>query len=399
MRNQEISNLKEKVGIIDIAYSLGYRIDRSAGVGKYVEMVLADGRGNHTDDIVIKHPNDKAQQKFFHRTTQQLGDVIDFICENINSFSVSGKSDFEKAKNVLRQFANEPIVENEESKYLAKAIAENSHPFNESRYETADVRGHEEFLRRILGERSINNETIHIFMPYMRRIHDSKADNHYYNLGFPYIKPGTDKVVGYEICGVNHYKNKAAGTDSSTAAWIVDLSKGKTPDEVRNVYFAESAFDVMAFWQFNHVRLQSEQPVLVSLGGTFSDQQVTNIMRYYPNARAVDCFDNDLPGRVAGIRMAGLMDGFHPNIVTTDENVRVQWHDKEVLLPRETASICTLTEQVEVNADRIGQWKPAKAFKDWNDQIMNKPMEPMKLANKFQRNEHLAESRNAGIKI
>ena len=45
--------LKERVGIDDVAYSLGYRIDRSAGVGKYVEMVLSDGsipgtKGNST---------------------------------------------------------------------------------------------------------------------------------------------------------------------------------------------------------------------------------------------------------------------------------------------------------------------------------------------------------------
>ena len=397
MRNQETIRLKEKVGIIDIALSLGYLIDRHAGVGKFVEMVHLDGRGNQMDDIVIKHPNDKGQQKFFHRISRQSGDVFDFIIENINSFSVDGKSDFEKAKKVMRQFANEPVEESEDRKYLAKAIAENSKPFDASRYETASVAGHEEFLKRILGERSINSETIKAFAPYMRRIRDTKADNHYYNLGFPYIKPGTDKVVGYEICGMNHYKNKAAGTDSSTAAWIVDMSKGRAPEDVRNVYFAESAFDMMAFWQINHVKVQPELPILVSIGGTFSDQQVNSIMRYYPNARAVDCFDNDVAGRVAGIRMAGLMEGFHPNIVTTNEDIRVQWHDKEVILPRETASICTLKDKVDLNSERIGQWKPAKAFKDWNDQVMNKPMEPLKLANKYQRNEHLAAERGMGV--
>lgn len=397
MRNQETIRLKEKVGIIDIALSLGYLIDRHAGVGKYVEMVQTDGRGNQMDDIVIKHPDKKGQQRFFHRITKQGGDVFDFITENINSFAVDGKSDFEKAKKVMRQFANEPVEDSDEKKYLTKAIAENSRPFDEKRCETVSVAGHEEFLKRILSERSINNDTIRTFAPYMRRIRDTKADNHYYNLGFPYMRPGTDKAVGYEICGLNHYKNKAAGTDSSSAAWIVDMSKGRMPEDVRNMYFAESAFDVMAFWQVNRVKIQPEQPVLVSLGGTFSDQQVNSIMRYYPNARAVDCFDNDIAGRVAGIRMAGLMEGFHPNIVTTAENIRIQWHDKEVILPNETASVCTLMEKVELNAERIGQWKPAKVFKDWNDQVMNKPMEPMNLANKYQRNEHLAEERGVSI--
>ena len=54
--------LKEKVGIDDIAYSLGYRVNRLAGVGKFVEMCLTDGNGKHIDTIVIRNPKDKAGQ-------------------------------------------------------------------------------------------------------------------------------------------------------------------------------------------------------------------------------------------------------------------------------------------------------------------------------------------------
>ena len=37
--------LKSKVGIDDVAYSLGYQVDRKAGLGRYVEFVLPDGTG------------------------------------------------------------------------------------------------------------------------------------------------------------------------------------------------------------------------------------------------------------------------------------------------------------------------------------------------------------------
>ena len=30
-------NLKSRVGVDDIAYALGYRLDRKAGIGKYIE--------------------------------------------------------------------------------------------------------------------------------------------------------------------------------------------------------------------------------------------------------------------------------------------------------------------------------------------------------------------------
>ena len=37
-------DLKSKVGIDDVAYTLGYRLDRKAGVGRYIELVLGDGK-------------------------------------------------------------------------------------------------------------------------------------------------------------------------------------------------------------------------------------------------------------------------------------------------------------------------------------------------------------------
>ena len=39
--------MKSRVGIDDIAYALGYRLDRKAGVGRYIELVLGEG-GNRS---------------------------------------------------------------------------------------------------------------------------------------------------------------------------------------------------------------------------------------------------------------------------------------------------------------------------------------------------------------
>ena len=36
-------DMKSRVGVDDIAYALGYRLDRKAGVGKYIELVLGEG--------------------------------------------------------------------------------------------------------------------------------------------------------------------------------------------------------------------------------------------------------------------------------------------------------------------------------------------------------------------
>lgn len=48
-------DLKAKVGIDDVAYALGYRLDRKAGVGRYMELVLGDGKEKR-DALVICLP-------------------------------------------------------------------------------------------------------------------------------------------------------------------------------------------------------------------------------------------------------------------------------------------------------------------------------------------------------
>lgn len=91
MTKASFKALKEKVGVDDIAYSLGYRLKREAGVGKYIEMALPDGRGGNSDTLVISNPKSKVSQLYFHRSGAKGGDVVDLIMENINSFSESGK--------------------------------------------------------------------------------------------------------------------------------------------------------------------------------------------------------------------------------------------------------------------------------------------------------------------
>ena len=71
--------MKPRVGIDDVAFSLGYKLNRQAGVGRYIELILPDGRGEKLDTIVISHPQEKDRQRYFHRNTGKRGDVVDFI--------------------------------------------------------------------------------------------------------------------------------------------------------------------------------------------------------------------------------------------------------------------------------------------------------------------------------
>lgn len=391
--------LKEKVGIDDVAYYLGYQVNRQAGVGRFIEMVLPDGKGGHTDSIVIRDPHNKFNQFYFRHTGMGRGDVINFIQENINRFHETGKNQWEIVSKVLSKLANEPVPEITDGSYLGRISYPGRQAFELERWETQPMSKHIRNAMSFLTPRGFSQHTVETFAPHFVRIRDTKSENFKeFNIGFPYRVPGQDKVVGYEIRGFGQYKSKATGSNSTTAAWIVDLASNENPRAVRNVYFAESAYDIMAFYQVNRMRLDTERSVFVSIGGTFSDLQIKSVMNHYANARAVDCFDNDMAGQVYGIRMAGLLDNKSLRIVRTDEGVRLTVEGKDILLSPEKANLSELVKHVKLSG-RVSQWKPPKVFKDWNDVIMKKPYKQVETTNKFRRDESLEQRRNKGRKL
>ena len=95
--------LKSHVGVDDVAYALGYRLDRKAGVGRYIELVLGSG-SEKRDTLIISNPHNKAAQTFFRRDGSK-GDVVTLIRENLGSFFVSGTDEWQKIAKVMARFA------------------------------------------------------------------------------------------------------------------------------------------------------------------------------------------------------------------------------------------------------------------------------------------------------
>lgn len=189
---------KQHVGVDDIAYALGYRLDKSAGVGRYIELV---GEGG-SDKIIIRNPKDKASQTYFRRDGSR-GDVITFIRENLGKFNVEGKSDWEKIANVLLKYSNMPVMAPDAEYVRLKEVPKD---FSPERY---IVRPYDGSLTRLLQTRGLDAATAAAFAPYLSLIQDTanKAFNGY-NLGFPYTETEGGQVCGYEIRGTKGYKSK-----------------------------------------------------------------------------------------------------------------------------------------------------------------------------------------------
>ena len=231
-------------------------------------------------------------------------------------------------------------------------------------------------------QRGLNRETAEVFAPFMELVRkkadeDGASQKAIFNLGFPYHIPGSEEIVGYEIRGYKGFKGKAEGTNSSSGLWLAepDATHGNgtapLPHQIRKVYFFESAFDAMAFWQINHQSMDLSGCLFASTGGSFSDQQITETMGYYRHAQAVDCFDNDLQGRLYGCRMVCLLEFSVKSLEysTHDEMVHFELGDKHFDIAADLVDVETFRAMTGIYGSRVQQEKAPDAFKDWNEAV------------------------------
>lgn len=385
--------MKPRVGIDDVAFSLGYKLNRQAGVGRYIELILPDGRGEKLDTIVISHPQEKDRQRYFHRNTGKRGDVVDFIGENLNRFNRFGRNQWEVIGKVMADFANMPIVDNHDRGYAA-GLGSLNPMFNPKRYTAQSLQGNMDYAMGIFEERGISRETVSLFERHIAIVTDQKNRNGLPMIGFPYREPGfSSDLAGYELRGDRGFKGKAAGTNSTTAVWTAGIHSAlNNPQMVRHVYFCESAYDAMSFYQANRAKIDLPHSAFASVGGALSNGQMSGLMSHYCMAKAVDCFDNDLPGRIYGMRMAALLDGKRLSVIQMGDNLRLEMEGKAFDMPVGKASVEELGKFVKL-PDHIEVMKPPVNYKDWNDVVRGMPLEALQLKTKFQRDENLARIR------
>ena len=364
------SELKSRVSIMDVAAELGYKLDIKQG-RKFPVMVKTDGSGRKIDSIVICNPGNNDRMGFF-RHKGGKGDVVNFVRENQNELSRFGNSTYR----ILAYFAGAETSQLETS---AKWTEENKNakPFSLDNYSIETLKGREFLMEQLFKSRKIHLSTVKVFSENLMRVshwQESKREGQdrwmAINLGFPYRVPGSSDIVGLELRGYN-FKSKAAGSNSTDAVWSIDFTHGN-PQNVTAVYFAESPYDLMAMYQLRKNRINLEQSAFVATGGAFSKNQILNAMQYYGKAKAYDCFDNDLAGRIYGIRMMMLLEGREFAAIPAGKQYNFTIDNKvEFSIPNDKVSMEEFRRHVETRYS-VATMKAPPGFKDWNDVTLGK---------------------------
>ena len=368
---------KSRVSIMQIAEDLGYKFDK--GKGKISPTyVLRNTEGTKIDEIVIKNPQNNSQQHYFDRNYNG-GDLISFIKNKIDQFPQFHHNNlFVRLNMILSHYANIPYTPS----YSAdtRQIA-NGGNFDINRYE--ERKPTLSNLSYLTRERGISPATVETFLPFITTVKDTQGKGDFYNIAFPYTKPGSSEITNFELRNYGKekgFKGMAEGGNKSDSLWIATLSED--PQLVKNVYLFESAIDAMSYYELNKDKIDLTNTVLSSVGGYVSDNQIKNANNTYPHAAFHSGFDNDLNGHIYDIKTEALLAqreiaikknpttgniDVHFGITREGQNPRVFSYKESEL------SLAKFRKESQIRGGNLIVHKPKSGFKDFNEVLKNSP--------------------------
>ncbi len=324
-----------RINIQDVLKDAGYQLNRRDGI-RYPSYVRIDSDGHRIKgDKFIVTANGKC---CFQPPAQKNYNVIGFIREHPELFKEyqPGMSADRLVNLVCNRLLNNPIINRPSVNIASERSAK---PFDIKDYtcltfDRKDFSTQKPFYS-YFKTRGISLDTQKAFAHnFFIAIKEASNNKTYTNLAFPLRKPNDLKtIVGLEersradINGKTAYKGMAAGSNATQGLWIAS-PMGKDLSQAKNVYWFESAFDAMAFYQIKKEQLddtiggyeymQSEgtyngsaeikeftrelfdlkKSVFVSTGGNPSIQQFKGMLAETSNANHHLCFDRDMAGRM-----------------------------------------------------------------------------------------------------
>lgn len=350
MAELNYEDFKRRINIQDLLVDAGYSLNRRDGLRypSYVKMG-SDGRRVRGDKFIVTGNG----LCCFQPPEQKNYNVISFIKEHPHFFSeyTPGMNTDRLVNLVCNRLLNQPIdmrpsvaASREHSKMVFDPTAYKRLGFREDDWDNPKA------FYPYFKSRGIALDTQHAFSNHffisMREASNGKT---YSNLSFPMRKP-TDlaTMVGLEERGRPNakgrvmYKGMAAGSNATEGMWFASPSE-EPLDKVKDVYWFESAYDAMAFYQLTKNELKNDKSrdsekelsrldksVYVSTGGNPSIYQFKGMIAETPEANHHLCFDRDRAGQMFAINFALTKAGrtFNTHVTPKGKLIVVDTTDK-----------------------------------------------------------------------
>ncbi len=400
MREGELKyeDFLRRLTIQDILLDAGYHLNKRDGL-RYPSYVRLDndGRRIRGDKFIVTHNG----QCCFQPPQQKLYNVISFIKEHPQLFSDyhAGMSTDRLVNLVCNRLLNQPVLDRS-----LHPMARWNLPkvFNIDDYEIHsfihdDWESQKKFYP-YFKNRGIDLQTQKAFAGHYFLATKERTDGkRYTNLSFPLSLaawPNRD-IVGMEERGRPNadgkamYKGMANGSNAAEGLWIARLEDHRSDmgftrpiGANRDVYWFESAFDAMAFYQLELKRNPLAfhdlgNAVFVSTGGNPSRQQFASLLAQTPYAIHHLCFDRDKAGEMYSVNFALQNAGkvFTSNlsqdkskILINDLTQGMQRYELDIE-PFDFSGIC---DKLGIRRNNISYNPPDAMYKDWNDALLNK---------------------------
>lgn len=309
---------KSRISIQELLQDAGYVLNRKDGL-RYPSYVRlgSDGRRVSGDKYIISGKGNCC----FRPPERKNYNIISFIKEHPHFFADyrPGMSLDRLVNVVCHRLLNQPLEERQTR--ILDPIKERK-PFTLMDYEISSDWKH---IARFLIPRQISKSTQYAFADFLKVATKKRDDGKRYgNLVFPMTIPGKPTVVGFEERGFpnkdgkSSYKGLAAGSDGTHGLWIANLSK-QPIEQARHIYWFESGYDAMSYYQLNENDKDINNAVFVSTSGSPSQEQFKGMLNATPNAVHHLCFDRDRAVQMFCINFALTQYGKDFNTMVTDD--------------------------------------------------------------------------------
>lgn len=335
MADLTFDDYKSRISIQEVLKDAGYHFYRRDGLRWPCYYRLDDEGRRISGDKFIVCANGMA---CFQPPSMKKYNVISFIAEHPEMFreGYAGKDPYLVVNEVCHRLLNTPMEERQRHILEPKKVP---NKFSLSDYQREYWKSHDYESQKkffpFFAPRAINRHTQQVFAgSFFLTTQNGKPDARP-NLSFAMRKPGSDWIVGLEQRGLpdanGHcsYKGMAKGTNATEGVWLASPSLGMNTssnlDLVKEVYWFESAWDAMAFYQMRTDPLRKQlaearacnavdtinylsseisrynKALYVSTGGSPSLQQLSGVLSKTKEAAHHVCFDNDKAGHVFSV--------------------------------------------------------------------------------------------------